>query len=108
MADEKKDKVTEGSVTLLNRGKRHFEIALDAAGKPIRHAPGVAMVYSAADAKRASAYKELVDLSKMPGAVDAKKLKADNTKLADENAKLKAQLEALAPKPEKVKEKVAA
>lgn len=105
MSEEKKnDKKLEGTVTLLNRGLRHFEIALDASGKPIRHAPGVALVYSAEDAKRAEGYKELVDIAKMPGAVDAKKLKSENNKLSDENKRLKEQLAALMPKSVKSEE----
>lgn len=105
MADDKK---SDGSVTLLNRSQRYFEIAIGPDKKPIRHAPGAAMVYSGQEAKLALGYKDLVDLSKMPGAVDSRKLKAENNKLSDENSRLKAELAALsssktdAPEKEKV------
>lgn len=115
MAEEKKSS-GDGSVTFLNRGKRHYDLGNDAAGKPRRVAPGSTVLCSAEDAKRLSIYRDLVDISKLPGQVDARKLKAENEKLADENTRLKAQLLALpkeveaekpAPKEKKNKEKEA-
>ena len=91
-------KAAEGTVTFLNRGKRHFNLAKGADGSPRRHSPGTTMVYSAAEAEKSRGYSDLVDISKLPGQVDAVKIKADNERLAADNAALKAQLEALAPK----------
>lgn len=99
-------KIEEGTVVLLNRGRRHYEIGFDAAGKPRRHAPGTAMSYTLEEAKRVAGYMELVDVAKLPGQVNTKAIQAENAKLADENASLKAQLEALqAKKSEKKAEK---
>lgn len=90
MAEDKKD---GGSVTLLNRSQRSFDLGLDEKGKSKgRHAPGTAHTYTAEEAKRLEGYKELMDVSKIPGALDARKLKDENNKLLDENARLKAQL----------------
>lgn len=101
MTEEKRD---EGSVTLLNRGLRHFDLGADAKGKPLgRHSPGATHTYTAEQAKRLEGYKELVDIAKLPGQVDAKKLKEENAKLKDENARLREQLLAHAPKEEKGK-----
>lgn len=88
-------KEVEGTVILLNRGKRHYDIGFDESGKARRHSPGATMVYTAEEAKRVEAYAELVDISKIPGQVNPKAIKAENAKLVDENASLKAQLEAL-------------
>lgn len=98
MADDKK---AEGSVTLLNRGKRSFDLGLDAKGKSKgRHAPGTTHAYTAEEAKRLEGYKELADISKLPGQVDAKALKAENAKLQDENKRLREQLAALEQAPD--------
>lgn len=95
MAEEKK----EGSVTFLNRGLRHYDLGFKD-GKPCRHAPGTTMVYTAEEARRAAGYRDLVDITKLPGQVDTGKIKAENAKLQDENSRLRAQLEALTPKTE--------
>lgn len=100
MAAEKKSDV---SVTLLNRGQRHFDVGVDSDGKPRRHAPGSTMVYSAEEAKKMQGYRDIVDLSKLPGAVDTRQLQADNAKLLAESIALKAQLEALQPKKKEAK-----
>lgn len=89
------DKKEDGSITLLNKGLRHFDLGADKEGKPRRHAPGTTMSYTAEEAKKHSIYKDLIDISKMPGQVDVRKLKADKEALQDENTRLKAQLEAL-------------
>lgn len=95
------EKEKEGSVTLLNRGQRHFDVGTGTDGKPRRHSPGTTFTYSADEAKRLSGYRELVDISKLPGQVDTAKLKAENAKLLDENKRLREQLIALqAPKDE--------
>lgn len=102
MADDKKD----GSVTLLNRGQRWFDIGVGADKKPRRHGPGTTMTYSAEEAKRVEGYKDLMDITKLPGSLDAKKLKAENNQLSDENKRLKEQLAALsAPKVEEPRKK---
>lgn len=96
MAEEKK---SEGSTALLNRGKRHFDVI--AQGKPSRHSPNATMVYTADEATKLSGYPELVDISKLPGQVDSRKLKADNEQLKKDKEALEAQLAALkAPKEE--------
>lgn len=90
MADDK-------GITLLNRGQRHFDLGAGADKKPLRHSPGATHSYSAEEgAKLAKMYpKELVDISKLPGAVDSRQMKADLDKANAENAALKAQLAAL-------------
>lgn len=88
-------KKSDGTVTLLNRGQRSYDLANGADGKARRHGPGATMTYSAEEAKRMEGYKELVDITKLPGQVDVTALKAENAKLLAENAGLKAQLEAL-------------
>lgn len=95
MSSEKKD----GSVTLLNRGKRHYDFGKDAQGNERVLAPGAMMSFTAEDAAKLSGYKELVDISKLPGQVDTTALKAENQRLQDEKAKLEAQLASLAPAP---------
>lgn len=97
MADEKKS--AGGSVTLLNKGQRHYDLGNDASGQPRRHAPGTTHTYSAEEAARMVTYRDLVDISKLPGQVDVKKLKVDNDKLLSENARLKEQLAALESRP---------
>lgn len=93
MSNEKK---SDGGVTLLNRGQRAYEIGDGTAlGKVRRHAPGTTMTYSIEEAEKMGQYKELVDISKLPGQVDVGQLKADNAKMLSENAALKAQLESL-------------
>lgn len=104
MADEKKSEPK--LISLLNRGKRHFD-GLDAEGKPRRHSPGEVHSYTVEGAKLLDGYKELVDISKLPGSVDASKLADDNKSLNDENARLKAELAALGDTKDK-KEKIAA
>lgn len=83
MADAKK-------VVLLNRGKRHFDLSTG------RLSPGEMLEVTPEEAAKLSIYKDLVDASKLPlrgaGAAEAARLKSENATLADENAKLKAQL----------------
>ncbi len=96
---EKKEVANSGkTVTLLNRGKRSYDLGQGADGQPRRHVPGAMMVYSAEEAARMSGYTELVDISKLPGQIDVSQLKTENVNLQAENAALKAQLEALEPK----------
>ena len=102
MADEKKSE--QKLISLLNRGKRHFD-GLDPEGKPRRHSPGEVHSYTAEGAKQLEGYKELVDISKLPGSVDASKLADDNKSLNDENARLKAELAALGDKKDEKKDK---
>lgn len=103
------DKKSDGTVTLLNRSKRHFDLGLGEDKQPRRHAPGTTMAYTAEEAAKMGAYKDLVDISKLPGQVDTGKLKADNAKLAADNAKLQAQLDAMqADKTEAPSEEAAA
>ncbi len=98
MADEKK---SEGSITFLNKSKRHYDLGLGADGKPRRHAPGATMTYTPEEAKRMASYSsDLIDITKLPGSVDVRKLKADNAALLSENAELKKQLAAFEPKAE--------
>lgn len=101
MEDKKDGGVT---VTLLNRGQRSYEVAGTEPGKTRRHAPGATMDYTAEEAGKLGMYKELVDITKLPGQIDAAKTKADNAKLLADNAALKAQLEALTPKKEETAE----
>lgn len=106
MSDNKK---SDGAVTLLNRGQRSYDLTNGADGKARRHGPGATMTYSAEEAKRMEGYKELVDITKLPGQVDVAALKAENAKLLAENTGLKAQLQALqdtiaAPKQEETHE----
>lgn len=96
MADAEK-KSEPKLISLLNKGKRHFD-GLDAAGKPRRHSPGEVHSYSPEGAKLLEGYKELADISKLPGTIDAAKLESDNKSLNDENARLKAELAALGDK----------
>lgn len=108
MADEKKD---EGSVTLLNQGQRSYDLGLDEKGKHRGvHKPGTAHVYTAAEAAKLAPYRELVDVAKLPGQLDARALKAENNKLKQENEQLRKQLLALppaeVPAPEAEKSKV--
>lgn len=94
MADTKAADVT----VFLNRGKRHFDLAPGSDGKPRRHAPGATMAYSAEEAKQHEGYPDLIDISKITNQVGMKEVRAENAKLLDENAKLRAQLAALEPK----------
>ena len=87
MADEKK------TVTLLNRGLRHF-VGVNAEGKAIRQAPGTTAVYTEEQVKSLG-YADLVDISKLPGQVDTSKLKSENERLAAEKAALEAKVAAL-------------
>ena len=104
MAD-KKD--ADGSVSYINKGQRHFDVKKD--GKAFRHSPNMVATYTAKEAEQLSGYpKEIFDISKLPGAVDTRALKADNAKLLADNAALKAQLDALTPKGDAIKEEVAA
>lgn len=105
-----------GTVTLLNKGQRHFDLGYEQLvgedgkpqfyedGKPIpdkdkprKYAPNNTITLPAKEgAKLAAKYpKELVDLSKIPGAVDVGALKGEAAKLKAENEALKAQLAAL-------------
>lgn len=101
MADEKKDKKDAAapaeakSVTLLNRGKRHFDLPGG------RVSPNETVACTADDAAKLTKMypRELLDISKLPVRgtnAEAEKLKKDNAALADENAKLKEQLAASA------------
>ena len=100
MAD-KKD--ADGSVSYINKGQRHFDVRKD--GKAFRHSPNMVATYTAKEAEQLSGYpKEIFDISKLPGAVDTRALKADNAKLLADNAALKAQLEALTPKGDAIKD----
>lgn len=97
MADEKK---ADGrTVALFNKSQRAFdhglEVGADGKKSPRRHMPNTSHLYTAEEAAKLSGYKELIDLSKLPGQIDARKLKEDNAKLSDENARLKASLAAL-------------
>lgn len=81
------------TVTLLNRGKRHFDLPDG------RVSPNETVACTASDAAKLTAWypRELMDISKMPVKgtnADAEKLKKANADLADENAKLKEQLAA--------------
>lgn len=95
MADKEKapEAKAEGKrVTLLNRGKRHFDLP-----KPYgRVSPGDAVEVSAEDAQKLAAYVDLVDASKLKiggkSAAETAKLKADNADLAKENEELRKQL----------------
>lgn len=93
MSNEKKD----GNVTLLNRGKRHFDFGKGADGKVRVLAPGAMLSFSLEEAAKLSGYKELVDISKLPGQVDTEALKADNAKLLAEKKELEAKLASLTP-----------
>jgi len=112
MAAESK-KEEEKLVTFLNQGKRHFDWGLDDKKQAIRQSPGEAKALNADQAKIAARYpKELVDISKLPGVIDTSALKADNAKLKAEKEALLKQLAALTPKadskPEPKKEEKAA
>lgn len=96
-------KVEEGTV-FLNKGKRHFDLAPGKDGKARRHAPGTTMAYSAEEAKIHEGYSDLIDVTKVPGQVNVRQVKADNAKLLDENAQLRAQLAALTAAPAPVAE----
>lgn len=91
-------KIVDG-IVFLNRSKRKFDLGFTADAKgnkaPRIHMPGATMLYTREEAERMSIYKELIDISKLPGQVDARKLKSENAKLVEENAKLKSQLAAL-------------
>ncbi len=91
MADEKKG----GMVTLMNRGRRVYDHGFDEKKKERKHWPGSVMTYTAEEAKKFEGYKDLVDVSKLPGQVDVSAIKADNSSLKSENEKLKAELAAL-------------
>ena len=95
MADEK----DEAFVTYLNRGKRKFDLGFDENRKPKYHLPGTTMSYTEEQAKLHEGYADLVDVTKMPGQENARKVRADRDALKKENDELKAQLAALsAPK----------
>ena len=105
------------TITLLNKSSRHFDLGYEqligedgtpqfqADGKtpipdttkPRKYAPNGTITLPLKDGlKLAKMYpKELVDLSKLPGAIDVGALKADAAKLKAENDALKAQLAAL-------------
>lgn len=89
MADtEKKEEVK--IVTLLNRSKRHFD-TLDANGKAFRHAPGAMASYTEEQAAMLTGYStEMIDITKLPGAVDTTKLKSENATLLAEKKRLEA------------------
>lgn len=98
MADEKK---SEGLVTLLNKGARVWDHGFEEkGGKKVarKHLPGTTMTFTAEEAKKLDGYKELVDITKLPGQLDLKKVIAENTKLLDENKRLREQLLALQSK----------
>lgn len=101
-----KDKKADGSVTLLNRGRRHFDLGKGQNGSPRRHSPGTTMAYTAEEAGRMAGYQDLVDISKLPGQVNAAKLKSDNDKLTADNEALKARLDALESAPKGTERKV--
>lgn len=108
MAETKEEKAEARTVSLFNRGPRTFDLGLsvgqDGKASPRRHLPGASHAYTPTEAAKMSTYKDLVDLSKLPGQVDTKKLAGENAKLLAENASLKEQLAALAPKEEPVKD----
>ena len=105
------------TITLLNKSSRHFDLGYEqligedgtpqfqADGKtpipdttkPRKYAPNGTITLPLKDGlKLAKMYpKELVDLSKLPGAIDVGALKADAAKLKAENDDLKRQLAAL-------------
>lgn len=94
MASDKK--AADGSVTFLNKGKRHYD-TIGEAGEKLRHAPGATMTYSAEQAARMAQYKDLIDITKLPGQVNAAELRAESARLKADNEALKARLEALEP-----------
>lgn len=92
MADDKKK--DDGVVTLLNRGKRHYDvIGLD--GKPTRHAPGATMTYGKDEAEKLVGYSDLIDITKLPGQVNARALRAENETLKAEKERLEKQIAAM-------------
>ncbi len=99
MADAKAVEKEEAAlpVSLLNKSGRKFVVTKD--GKPFTHEPGKIVTYSAAEAAKLAGYKELLDTSKIPGALDAAKLKKENADLLAANKALQAQLDALKPSP---------
>lgn len=105
-----------GTITLLNKGARHFDLGYEQLvvdgklqfrednktpipddTKPRKYAPNGTVTLPLAEGQRlAKMYpKELIDLSKLPGAVDVGALKADAAKLKAENEELKAKLASL-------------
>lgn len=91
MADDKKESAT---VTLLNRGKRHYDV-IGPDGKQFRHAPGTTAVYGLEEADKVMGYSDLIDITKMPGQASVRQLKADNETLLKQKAELEAQLASL-------------
>lgn len=104
------EKVKEGEGTMfLNKGLRRYDLGVDKDGKARRHDPGATMLYTAEEAKRHEGYSDLIDISKMPASVNAKKLKAENEKLLEEKLALEARIAALegkSKKSDKAKEEV--
>lgn len=96
MGEEKK------LVSLLNRSKRHYD-TVDASDKAVRHSPGDVREYTAAQAAEFDP-KEMVDLAKLFKSSNRDALRDENTALLAERESLRAQLAALAPKPEAVAE----
>ena len=101
MAEEKKVE----TLSLLNRGQRSFALP-PIAGKPQFHLSGQFYAYPLEEAKKLLAMypKDLVDATKLPGAVDTKPLKDENAALKAENLALKEQLAALEPKKDEPKD----
>ena len=88
----------ETVVTLYNKGKRRYLLALDPkTSKPIFHEAGTSRAYTAKEAAEHEGYPDLIDVTKMPGQEDARKTKADKERLEKENEALRAQLAALVP-----------
>lgn len=87
MADtEKKEEVK--LVTLLNRSKRHFDTT-GPDGRAFRHAPGAMASYTEEQAAMLTGYStEMIDITKLPGAVDTTKLKSENATLLAEKKRL--------------------
>lgn len=95
------DKTAEaGGATLINTGKRTYDLGpaeSDEKKSPRQHRPGTTFFYSASELVRMAPYvgKELMDITKLPGQVDVRKLKEENARLLDENRRLREQVAAL-------------
>ena len=64
-------------------------------GKPSRHSPGAMASYTPEQAAVLAGYADMVDITKLPGSIDATALKSENASLKAKHAALEAELAAL-------------